>query len=88
MSSSTVGKWGKNLAVRVPAEIARAAGLSDGEQVEIEVLEGDLVIRRRAAHAQARQDAQTAVAEIIGDSRQHLLGDLSIRELIEEGRRG
>jgi antitoxin MazE len=46
MAQATVGKWGKNLAVRVPGEIARAARLSDGERVEIEARDGDIVIRR------------------------------------------
>ena len=46
MAQATVGKWGKNLAVRVPGEIARAARLSDGERVQIEARDGDIVIRR------------------------------------------
>ena len=88
MSHSTVGKWGRNLAIRVPMDVARAAGLADGETVEVEMLDGDLVIRRRAAHVRARRDAEAAAAEIVADSREHPLGDVSIRELIEEGRRG
>ena len=88
MSHSVVGKWGKNLAIRVPMDVARASGLADGETVEVEMEDGDLVIRRRAAHARARQDAEAAAAEIIADSRHHSLGDISIRELIDEGRRG
>ena len=50
MSQVTIGKWGKNLAVRFPNEIAKAAGLSDGERVEIETLDGDIVIRRAVPH--------------------------------------
>ncbi len=50
MSQSTVGKWGKNLAVRFPGEIVRSTGLSDGERVEIEAQNGDIVIRRTAPH--------------------------------------
>ncbi len=50
MPQATVGKWGKNLAVRFPGEIAKAAGLSDGERVEIQTLDGDIVIRRPAPH--------------------------------------
>jgi antitoxin MazE len=88
MSHSVVGKWGKNLAIRVPMDVARACGLADGETVEIELQDGDLVIRRWAAHVRARQDAEAAAAEIIADSHHHSLGDVSIRELIEEGRRG
>jgi len=86
MSRVTVGKWGKNLAIRVPHRIAAAAGLSDGEQVEIEANDGDLLVRRPAAHARA--DAGRAAEEIVKGSRSHSLDTISVRELIEEGRRG
>ena len=86
MSQVTVGRWGKNLAIRVPFEIAKAARLSEGEQVEIETHAGDIVIRRPAAHARA--DAQAAAEEIIGERSSHSLGKVTIRELIDEGRRG
>ncbi len=88
MSQSVIGKWGKNLAVRVPMDVARATGLNDGERVEVEAVDGDLVIRRKAAQAQARQDAEAAVAEIITESRRHSLGKTALRKLLEEGRRG
>jgi antitoxin MazE len=88
MSHSVVGKWGKNLAIRVPMDVARAAGLMDGEKVEIETQDGDIVVRRRAAHAQARQDAEEAAEEIIAESRAHSLDGISIRELLDDGRRG
>ncbi len=88
MTHVIVGKWGKNLAIRVPFEVARSSGLSDGEEVEIEALDGDILIRRSAAHARKRQDADTAAVEIIADSKKHSLRGLSIRDLREEGRRG
>lgn len=88
MSRSVVGKWGKNLAIRVPMDVGRAACLMDGEKVEIETLDGDIVVRRRAAHAQARQDAEAGVEEIIAESPAHPLGGISIRELLDDGRRG
>lgn len=50
MAQVTVGKWGKNLAVRLPGQIAKAAGLADGEHVEIQTRDGDIVIRRCAPH--------------------------------------
>ena len=87
MSHSVVGKWGKNLAIRVPMEVARAAGLTDGEQVEVETQDGDIVVRRREARIRSRQDAEAAAKEIIAQSRRHFLGGLSIRELLEDGRR-
>lgn len=88
MSEVIVGKWGKSLAIRVPLEIARAVGLSDGESVEVEALDGDILIRRRAAKAQARRDAEAAAAEIIAHAKGHTLGGSSIRELRDEARRG
>jgi len=50
VSQVTVGKWGKNLAVRFPGEIVKAAGLSEGERVEIETRNGDIVLRRVVPH--------------------------------------
>ena len=88
MSYTVVGKWGKNLAIRVPMEVARMAGLTDGEKVEIETQDGDIVVRRRAAHARARQDAEIAAEEIIAESRRHSLGGVSIQDLLDDGRRG
>jgi antitoxin MazE len=86
MAEATVGRWGRNLAVRMPSEIARAAALSEGERVEIEIRDGDIVIHRPAARAQA--DAEAAAEEIIDESRNHSLGGITIRELLDEGRRG
>lgn len=87
MSHSLVGKWGKNLAIRVPMEVARAAGLAEGEKVEVETQGGDIVLRRLEARIRSRQDAEAA-GVIIAESRHHSLGDVSIEELLEEGRRG
>jgi antitoxin MazE len=50
VSHITVGRWGKSLAIRLPAEIVKAVGLSDGEHVEIETHDGDIVIRRAIPH--------------------------------------
>jgi antitoxin MazE len=50
MSQVIVGNWGKNLAIRLPGEIVKAAGLSNGERVEIATHDGDIVIRRAVPH--------------------------------------
>jgi antitoxin MazE len=50
MPHITVGRWGKNLAVRFPGDVAREVGLREGEQVEIETQDGVIVIRRAAPH--------------------------------------
>ena len=86
MSKAVVGKWGKNLAVRIPSEVVRASGLSEGEPVEIEMHDSDIVIRRAAADARAAE--QAAAEEIMAEAENYSLGDISIRELLEEGRRG
>jgi antitoxin MazE len=41
-----VGRWGKNLAVRLPVDVAHSAGLSEGEQVDVGLSDGVIVIRR------------------------------------------
>ena len=85
MPVAIVGKWGKNLAVRLPLDIAQAAGLRSGEKVEIEAHGSDIVIRRIDADALA--DAQAAAEEILADSENYTLDGVTICELIDEGRR-
>jgi antitoxin component of MazEF toxin-antitoxin module len=46
MPSAIIGRWGKNLAIRFPANIAEAASLKDGERVEIAVSKDEVVIRK------------------------------------------
>jgi antitoxin MazE len=46
MVQVTIGKWGNSLAVRLPGEVVQAAGWHDGERVDIEAQDGDIVIRR------------------------------------------
>ena len=48
MSLAIIGRWGKNLAIRFPVEIAKAAGFRDGERVELLPHAGDIVIRKLA----------------------------------------
>jgi antitoxin MazE len=46
MAQAVIGHWGKNLAIRLPAEVAKTAGLGEGERVEI-VSSGEEVIVRK-----------------------------------------
>jgi antitoxin component of MazEF toxin-antitoxin module len=86
MAQVTVGKWGKNLAVRLPAQLAKAAGLSEGERVDVEERNGDIVIRRAAAFARA--DAEAAAEEILREGSRYSLSDDEISQMVNEGRRG
>ncbi len=49
MPRAVVGRWGKNLAIRFPAEVAEAARLSEGERVEIAASGDEVVIRKLPA---------------------------------------
>ena len=40
-----VEKWGEGLAVRIPAAVAAAAGLTAGRTIEVDIVEGKLVLR-------------------------------------------
>ena len=46
MSRVIVGKWGKNLAIRLPSEIVTATGLRSGERLEIDTHDGEIIIHR------------------------------------------
>ena len=87
MSSVIVGTWGKSLAIRIPLDVAREAGLEEGEKVEIATHNGDLVIHRPEARARQQREAEEAAREIIEESKRHTLGDVSIRNLLDDGRR-
>ncbi len=50
MSQAIVGRWGKSLAIRLPGEVVKAAGIGDGERVDIEARDRAIVIRRAAPH--------------------------------------
>ena len=40
MTHVTIGRWGRNLALRVPNDIATEIGLHEGDRVEIETEDG------------------------------------------------
>lgn len=45
---STVQKWGNSLGVRIPKAIAEAAEVREGSVVEVEAVEGGIVVRPTA----------------------------------------
>jgi antitoxin MazE len=42
---TTVGKWGNSLAIRIPKDLANDIRLLEGMDVDIDVIDGNLVIR-------------------------------------------
>ena len=53
-----VAKWGNSLAVRIPQHLAKEIGLSDGAEVEIVAIDGNLTIK-------PRKQKQYSLAELI-----------------------
>ena len=49
MAQVVIGRWGKNLAIRLPAHVAKKAGLGDGEKVEIISTEREVIVRKLPA---------------------------------------
>jgi antitoxin MazE len=46
MTHAILGRWGKNLALRLPDDIASELSLREGERVEVVSSPGQIVIRR------------------------------------------
>ena len=85
MSQATVEHWGKNLAIRIPFDVAKRTRLVDGERVEVEARDGDIVIRR--PNPRACKAAAMAAEEIIAERQRHRLDRKAILRPIAGGRR-
>ena len=46
MTHAILGRWGKNLALRLPPEVASGLSLREGERVEVVSGPGEIIIRR------------------------------------------
>lgn len=45
---ATVARWGNSLAIRVPQHLAKQIQLTEGVEVDLVVIDGNLVIKPRA----------------------------------------
>jgi antitoxin MazE len=45
MAIQTLKRWGNSLAVRIPASVAAEAAFAEGQEVDVEVLDGAVTIR-------------------------------------------
>jgi antitoxin component of MazEF toxin-antitoxin module len=86
MARAIVRRWGKNLAIRVPHDVVARTGLVDGERVDVEAQDGDIVVRRAVARTSTGA-AITAAEEIINERRRYRLDRRAVLRLIAEGRR-
>ena len=55
MSQAIIGRWGRTLAVRLPASVTKKLALDEGGRVEVEV-EGETIVIRKASAERALQD--------------------------------
>ena len=47
MATSQIVKWGNSLAVRIPKPVAEEAGVSEGDPIVIEAVEGRIQLHRK-----------------------------------------
>jgi len=88
MTWTRVHTWNESEVSELLRDIGRAAGLVDGEPVEIEAKDGQIHIRRvNKTPVKGSPEAFAAVEQLIANSKGHSLAGLSIRELIDEGRK-
>jgi antitoxin MazE len=62
-----VQNWGNNLAVRIPASVARAARLVRGQSVIVEAVDGHVIVRPQVASTRLTLEQMVAAF----DPRQH-----------------
>jgi antitoxin component of MazEF toxin-antitoxin module len=86
MTAVTIGRWGRSLALRVPADVAQHLRLREGERVELELADGDLLVRRAQAKEAARERARAAARAILAQRPAQPLDRRTLREMIDEGR--
>lgn len=44
---TTIARWGNSLAVRIPQNLAKEILLTEGIEIDLEIIEGNLVIKPR-----------------------------------------
>lgn len=87
MTWTRVHTWNEREVSDLLRDVGRAAGLVDGDWVEIEAKDGQIDIRRaKKTQITGSAEALAALEEIIADSKGRSLAGLSIREMIDEGR--
>lgn len=49
MAVQTLKRWGNSLAVRIPANVAQEVKFAEGQEVDVQVVDGNLQIRAHGA---------------------------------------
>lgn len=59
--AATIAKWGNSLAVRIPHHLAKQIQLSEGVEVDLTVVDGNLVIKPRTRKRYALDELVSAI---------------------------
>ncbi|MDE2636432.1 MAG: AbrB/MazE/SpoVT family DNA-binding domain-containing protein [Chloroflexota bacterium] len=60
---TTIKKWGNSLAIRIPQELADEIGLEVGSEVELRMVNGELLIKRRRRKRYDRDELLASVPD-------------------------
>ncbi|MGB8699911.1 MAG: AbrB/MazE/SpoVT family DNA-binding domain-containing protein [Thermosynechococcaceae cyanobacterium] len=58
---ATVAKWGNSLAVRIPQHVVKEIQLTEGTEVDLAVIDGNLVIKPRPRKRYSLEELITAI---------------------------
>lgn len=58
---STVAKWGNSLAVRIPQYVVKEIQLSEGAEVDLLIIDGNLVIKPRPRRRYSLEELVSAI---------------------------
>lgn len=58
---ATVAKWGNSLAVRIPQYVAKEVLLSEGTEVDLLIIDGNLVIKPRPRRRYSLEELVSAI---------------------------
>lgn len=68
-----VARWGNSLAIRIPAALARAADLSQGQEIAVEARDGELLIRAVRTERPRRHTFSELAKDMTADKRHELI---------------
>lgn len=58
---SKVTKWGNSLAIPIPESVAQEIALSEGTDVDLQVIDGNLVIKVRSSSSYSLEELVSAI---------------------------
>lgn len=64
-----VAKWGSSLAVRLPADLVRALGLKEGDQIDLVKGDGTILVRRQPGADEVLQGLRRFRGKLPKDAR-------------------